>query len=81
LTGDDDVIVVDNASNLPELTRALQSIADREPRVHLVLRATNDTSPRNRKVGELAEAVMERHSARLSLRNARKPNPPLSLGL
>jgi hypothetical protein len=55
MTGNDDVIVVDNASNLPELTRELQSIADKEPRVHLLLRETNDMS-RNRKVGGLYDA-------------------------
>lgn len=55
MAGNDDVIVVDNASNLPELTRELQSIADKEPRVHLLRRETNDMS-RNRKVGGLYDA-------------------------
>ena len=34
--------------------------------------------PTNLTVGELAGLATERHSARLSLRNAGKPNPPLS---
>jgi hypothetical protein len=55
MTANDDVIVVDNASNLPELTRGLQSIGDKEPRVRLLPRDTNDTS-RNRKVGGLYDA-------------------------
>jgi hypothetical protein len=58
---DDDVLVVDNASDLPALTQELQSTAAREPRVHLLLRESNDTT-RNRKVGGLYDAynqVME----------------------
>src|ERR1700744_5767561 len=58
MTGNDDIIVVDNASNLPSLTRELQSIADKESRVHLVLRETNDIS-RNAKVGGLYDAYNE----------------------
>jgi hypothetical protein len=58
MTGNDDIIVVDNASNLPELTRQLQSMADKEPRVHLLLRETNDLS-RNSKVGGLYDAYNE----------------------
>lgn len=58
LTGNDDVVIVDNASHLPELTRELQSIADKEPRVRLHLRETNDTS-RNSKVGGLYDAYNE----------------------
>ena len=54
----DDIIVVDNASDLPELTRELPSIADREPRVRLLLRDTNDTA-RNSKVGGLYDAYNE----------------------
>jgi acetyltransferase-like isoleucine patch superfamily enzyme len=37
-------------------------------------------APTNLAVGELAGLATERHSARLSLRNAGKPNPPLSFG-
>lgn len=55
---DDDVIIVDNASNLPKLTREFQSIAEREPRVRLLLRETNDIS-RNSKVGGLYDAYNE----------------------
>jgi hypothetical protein len=58
MTGDDDIIVVDNASNLPKLTRELQSIADKEPRVRLLLRGSNDIS-RNSKVGGLYDAYNE----------------------
>jgi len=54
----DDVLVVDNASNLPELTRELRAIADMEPRVHLMPRETNDMS-RNSKVGGLYDAYNE----------------------
>jgi hypothetical protein len=54
----DDIIVVDNASSLPALTRELQSIAEREPRVHLLLRSTNDLT-RNSKVGGLYDAYNE----------------------
>jgi hypothetical protein len=58
MTEDDDIIVVDNASSLPELTRVLHSIAASEPRVRLLLRETNDTS-RNSKVGGLYDAYNE----------------------
>ena len=58
MTGNDDIIVVDNASNLPKLTRELQSIADKEPRVRLLLRESNDIS-RNSKVGGLYDAYNE----------------------
>jgi hypothetical protein len=58
MTIDDDVLVVDNASHLPELTRQLQSVADKEPRVRLLLRESNDTS-RNAKVGGLYDAYNE----------------------
>lgn len=58
MTGSDDILVVDNASNLPELTRELQSIAARDPRVRLLLRETNDLS-HNRKVGGLYDAYNE----------------------
>ena len=58
MTGNDDIIVVDNASNLPRLTRELQSIADKESRIHLLLRETNDIS-RNTKVGGLYDAYNE----------------------
>jgi hypothetical protein len=55
---DDDILVVDNASNLPALIRELQSIAAREPRVRLLLRETNDIT-RNSKVGGLYDAYNE----------------------
>jgi hypothetical protein len=58
MTGNDDIIVVDNASNLPMLTNELWSIADKESRVHLLLRETNDIS-RNSKVGGLYDAYNE----------------------
>ena len=58
MAGNDDIIVVDNASNLPKLTRELQSIADKEPRVRLLLRESNDIS-RNSKVGGLYDAYNE----------------------
>jgi hypothetical protein len=54
----DDVIVVDNASNLPALTEELRSTAAREPRVRLLLRDANDTT-RNKKVGGLYDAYNE----------------------
>ncbi len=54
----DDILVVDNASNLPELTAELRSIADAHPRIRLLSRATNDLS-RNLKVGGLYEAYNE----------------------
>ena len=54
----DDIIVVDNASGLPGLIGELQSIAEREPRVSLLLRDTNDIS-RNSKVGGLYDAYNE----------------------
>lgn len=58
MTGNDDILVVDNASGLPGLIGDLQSIADREPRVGLLLRDTNDIS-RNSKVGGLYDAYNE----------------------
>jgi len=58
MTADDDVLVVDNASQEPELTRELQLIADKEPRVSLMLRDNNDI-PRNKKVGGLYDAYNE----------------------
>jgi hypothetical protein len=54
----DDVLVVDNASNLPVLIQELQSTAAREPRVRLLLRESNDTN-RNSKVGGLYDAYNE----------------------
>jgi hypothetical protein len=54
----DDILVVDNASGMPALTRELQSIAEREPRVSLLLRGTNDIA-RNAKVGGLYDAYKE----------------------
>jgi hypothetical protein len=58
MTGNDDILVVDNASNLPALTGELRSIADREPRMRLLLRDTNDIS-RNGRVGGLYDAYNE----------------------
>jgi hypothetical protein len=58
MTENDDILVVDNASGLPGLTDELQSIAEREPRVSLLLRDTNDIS-RNSKVGGLYDAYNE----------------------
>jgi hypothetical protein len=54
----DDVLVVDNASNMPELTKELLSIAAREPRVSVLLREDNDTTL-NKKVGGLYDAYNE----------------------
>jgi hypothetical protein len=54
----DDILVVDNASGMPALTRELQSTAEQEPRVSLLLRETNDLS-RNTKVGGLYDAYNE----------------------
>jgi hypothetical protein len=54
----DDVLVVDNASGIPALTREMQSIAEREPRVGLLLRETNSIE-RNSKVGGLYDAYGE----------------------
>jgi hypothetical protein len=54
----DDILVVDNASGMPALIRELQSIAEQEPRVSLLLRRTNDLS-RNTKVGGLYDAYNE----------------------
>ena len=58
MTENDDILVVDNASGLPGLISELQSIAEREPRVRLLLRDTNDIS-RNSKVGGLYDAYNE----------------------
>ena len=58
MTAGDDILVVDNASNLPALTDELRSVAEREPRVRLLLRDTNDIS-RNGKVGGLYDAYNE----------------------
>jgi hypothetical protein len=54
----DDVLVADNASNLPALTDELRSLAKREPRVRLLLRDSNDIA-RNGKVGGLYDACNE----------------------
>jgi len=58
MTGNDDVLVVDNASGVPELISQMRSVAAREPRVRLLLRDTNDIS-RNSKVGGLYDAYNE----------------------
>jgi hypothetical protein len=54
----DDILVVDNASNIPALAREMQSIAEREPRISLLLRETNNIE-RNSKVGGLYDAYRE----------------------
>jgi hypothetical protein len=54
----DDILVVDNASNDPGVSRRLKAIADAEPRVQLMLRTTNDIA-RNSKVGGLYDAYNE----------------------
>jgi hypothetical protein len=58
MAANDDVLVVDNASNLPALIQQLQSTAALEPRVRLLLRESNDTT-RNKKVGGLYDAYNE----------------------
>jgi hypothetical protein len=58
LAADDDILVVDNASNEPEIVRRLREIAAAESRVQLLLRTTNDIS-RNSKVGGLYDAYNE----------------------
>jgi hypothetical protein len=58
MTADDDILVVDNASNMPALAREMRSIAEHEPRVSLLLRDTNDVA-RNGKVGGLYDAYAE----------------------
>ena len=54
----DDILVVDNASRSPALTRELKSISTREPRVRLIFRESNNTT-HNKKVGGLYEACNE----------------------
>jgi hypothetical protein len=54
----DDILVVDNASGMPTLISQLQSIAEQEPQVGLLLRDTNDLT-RNSKVGGLYDAYNE----------------------
>lgn len=58
MTVDDDILVVDNASNDPMVTSRLLEIAHTEPRVRLILRSTNDIS-KNSKVGGLYDAYNE----------------------
>jgi hypothetical protein len=58
MTTNDDILVVDNASNESGIIRRLQVLAHAHPRVRLVLRTTNDLS-RNRKVGGLYDAYNE----------------------
>jgi hypothetical protein len=58
MAGNDDILVVDNASGIPTLIRELQSIAERTPRIRLLLRSTNDIT-RNSKVGGLYDAYNE----------------------
>src|ERR1700733_9028179 len=58
MTTNDDILVVDNASNESSIIRRLQVLANAHPRVRLVLRTTNDLS-RNSKVGGLYDAYNE----------------------
>jgi hypothetical protein len=58
MTTTDDILVVDNASNEPEIIRRLEAIANTEPRVRLLFRTTNDISC-NSKVGGLYDAYNE----------------------
>jgi hypothetical protein len=58
MTTNDDILVVDNASNESSLIRRLQVLANAHPRVRLMLRSTNDLS-RNTKVGGLYDAYNE----------------------
>jgi hypothetical protein len=58
MTSHDDILVIDNASNEPDIIRRLKELASAEPRVRLVLRTTNDLS-RNTKVGGLYDAYNE----------------------
>ena len=58
MTVNDEILVVDNASNEPGLVRQLEELAEAEPRVRLMLRTTNDLS-RNTKVGGLYDAYNE----------------------
>jgi hypothetical protein len=58
MTSHDDVLLIDNASNEPDIIRRLKALADADPRVRLVLRETNDLS-RNGKVGGLYDAYNE----------------------
>lgn len=58
LTENDDIVVVDNASNDPEVIRRLRALGDADPRVRLVPRTTNDIA-KNSKVGGLYDAYNE----------------------
>ena len=58
LTENDDIVVVDNASNDSEVIQRLRALSNADPRVKLVLRTTNDIS-RNSKVGGLYDAYNE----------------------
>ena len=58
MTTNDDILVVDNASNESSIIKRLQVLANAHPRVRLVLRTTNDLS-RNSKVGGLYDAYNE----------------------
>jgi glycosyltransferase involved in cell wall biosynthesis len=58
LTENDDIVVVDNASNDPEVIQRLRALSDADPRVRLVLRTTNDIA-KNSKVGGLYDAYNE----------------------
>ncbi|MGD0701328.1 MAG: glycosyltransferase family A protein [Trebonia sp.] len=55
MTTDDDILVVDNASNESDITERLRALASAHPRIRLVLRTSNDLS-RNSKVGGLYDA-------------------------
>jgi hypothetical protein len=51
----DDVLVIDNASDLPGLTEELSALESRDPRLRVMRRRSNDLS-RNTKVGGLYDA-------------------------
>lgn len=54
----DDLLVVDNASDLPAVDRYLSDMGDQDPRVKVIRRHRNDLS-RNGKVGGLYDAYAE----------------------
>jgi hypothetical protein len=58
MTTNDEILVVDNASNESSIIRRLQVLANAHPRLRLALRTTNDLS-RNSKVGGLYDAYNE----------------------
>ena len=58
MTENDDILIVENASNEPEIVRRLKAIARAKTGVSLMLRTTNDIS-KNSKVGGLYDAYNE----------------------